>query len=252
MPIHYAGSACEIDKILLLAKKNKIRVIEDAAHAFGTIYKNKKIGGFGDITCFSFDGIKNITSGEGGCLVTNDKSVIKASQDIRLLGVSNESVKRYSGHRSWINDVKVQGWRYHMSDINAAIGIGQLLRFKSFSLKRKMLCKYYDKKFKNHPLIKTFKRDFKNEVPHIYVIRIPNLKKRENLRKQLLKFKIQTGIHYYPGYKFSKFKLNKFFFPNTEEIFKEIITLPLHVDLQKKDIDYICKKIDGILKFKKH
>ena len=130
MPVHFSGSVGKIREIYKFAKQNKLRVIEDAAHAFGSKIYNRKIGSFGDIVCFSFDGIKNITSGEGGCLVTNDKKVLNMSKDIRLLGVTNESTKRYSGHRSWISDVKYQGWRYHMSDINASIGRSQLKRFK--------------------------------------------------------------------------------------------------------------------------
>ena len=195
IPVHFSGSVGDLNNIYSFAKKNNLKIIEDAAHAFGTIYKNKKIGSFGQIACFSFDGIKNITSGEGGCLVTNDNKIIKYSKDARLLGVSNESSKRYLGHRSWISDVTQQGWRYHMSDINASIGRVQLSRFKKFSKIRKNLCKLYDDKFKNHSIIKTFKRDYNDEVPHIYVVRIKDLKKRELLRKELLKSGIQTGIN---------------------------------------------------------
>tara|TARA_B100000965_G_C19576998_1_gene751761 strand:+ start:280 stop:1419 length:1140 start_codon:yes stop_codon:yes gene_type:complete len=251
MPVHFSGAVGNFNEIISFAKKKNIRIIEDAAHAFGTKFKKRKIGSFGDITCFSFDGIKNITSGEGGCLVTNDKKVIKLARDIRLLGVSNDSNKRYLGHRSWISDVKIQGWRYHMSDINAAIGRAQLSRFNYFSKTRRELCKFYDKQFLNQHLIQTFKRNYNEEVPHIYVIRIPNLKKRDLLRKKLQKFGIQTGIHYYPGYKFTKFKKNKRFFENTEKIYKELLTLPLHPDLSKNNIKFVCQKLDSILKSEK-
>lgn len=250
IPVHFSGSTGEIEKIFSYAKRKNLRVIEDAAHAFGTIRKGKKIGSFGDITCFSFDGIKNITSGEGGCLVSNDKHVIKLSKDIRLLGVSNESNKRYSGHRSWINDVKVQGWRYHMSDINAAIGRAQLTRFNFLINKRRELCKYYDQLFTSNDKIKIFKRNYKFEAPHIYLVRIPGLKKRELVRKKMQKFGIQTGIHYYPGYKFTKYKQDKKSFPNSEKIFKEIITLPLHPDLTRQNIKFIYEKFSQILKKK--
>ncbi len=248
MPVHYSGSVGRFTELITLAKKKNLRIVEDAAHAFGTKFKNKRIGSFGDITCFSFDGIKNITAGEGGCLVTNDKKVIDLAKDIRLLGVSNESNKRYLGHRSWINDVKIQGWRYHMSDINAAIGRAQFKKFNFFSKRRRELCKFYDKQFLNIPKIKIFKRNFNEEVPHIYVIRILNLKKREELRKKLQKFGIQTGIHYIPGYKFTKYKKDKIFFKNTEKVYKEILTLPLHPDLDKKDIKFVCNKLNLVLK----
>ena len=248
MPVHFSGSVGKLNQLYIFAKKNKIRIIEDAAHAFGTKYKNKRIGSFGDVACFSFDGIKNITSGEGGCLVTKDKKILKLSKDIRLLGVSDESSKRYLGHRSWINDVKIQGWRYHMSDMNAGIGRAQLERFKFISQRRKNLCKFYDKKFSNHTEIKTFKRDYNQEVPHIYVVRIKNLKNRDLLREELLKSGIQTGIHYYPGYNYTKFKKPKYLFPNTEKIYKELITLPLHLDIKNNDITFIVEKIDKLSK----
>ena len=248
MPVHFSGSVGKIREIYKFAKKNKLRVIEDAAHAFGSKIYNRKIGSFGDIVCFSFDGIKNITSGEGGCLVTNDKKVLNMSKDIRLLGVTNDSTKRYSGHRSWISDVKHQGWRYHMSDINASIGRVQLKRFKYLSERRRFLCKFYDKKFKNHKFIKFFKRDYSQEVPHIYVIKIPRLKNRELLRKNLLQKGIQTGIHYYPNYKYTKYKAPKKLFPNTETVYKKLLTLPLHPDITISDINYIQESLNNLLK----
>ena len=156
--------------------------------------------------------------------------------------------KRYAGHRNWISDVKMQGWRYHMSDINASIGIIQLKRFSKLSRIRKNICKSYDKKFRNHEFIKTFKRNYKEEVPHIYVIRVLGLKNREDLRKILLKKGIQTGIHYYPNYKYTKFRDSKFLFPNTEQIYKELLTLPLHPDIKEKDIKYIFKTLNVIIK----
>lgn len=243
VPVHIAGYSENLEDILKFARKKKLRVIEDAAHAFGSIYKKKIIGSFGDIACFSFDGIKNITTGEGGCLVTRDKNVIQNAKDIRLLGVKNESNVRYSGHRSWINNVEQQGWRYHMSDINAAIGIVQLKRFKSLSKKRKNLCKTYDKKFRDIKNIKNSKIDYNLICPHIYIIRIRNLKNREKLRKELLKKGIQTGIHYYPNYKYTKYKASHKKFPNTEEIYQEILTLPLHPDLNKKSISFISDQV---------
>ena len=125
------------------------------------------------------------------------------------MGVKNESNIRYSGHRSWINNVEQQGWRYHMSDINAAIGTVQLKRFKYLSNIRKKLCKIYDNKFKNIKNLKYSKIDYNSVCPHIYIIRIHNLKHREKLRKELLKKGIQTGIHYYPNYKYKKYKAPK-------------------------------------------
>ena len=120
--LHYGGSVAQVEDIYKVSKKYKIRVIEDAAHAFGTVYKKKKIGSFGDIICFSFDGIKNITSGEGGCVVSSDKKIIERIKNYRLLGIVKESAYRYKNKRNWNYQVDNQGWRYHMSNIIAAIG----------------------------------------------------------------------------------------------------------------------------------
>ena len=142
VPVHYAGSAGEIDDLYELANDFKIHVIEDAAHAFGSYHKGKRIGSFGNISCFSFDGIKNITSGEGGCIVSANKNFIENVKDIRLLGVQKDSDKRYSNNRSYDFDVSEQGWRYHMSNIMAAIGNIQLERFDKLNSTRKLVERY--------------------------------------------------------------------------------------------------------------
>ena len=249
IPVHFSGHPCNLDKIFSIGKKYNLNIIEDSAHAFGSYYKNKLLGSFGDISCFSFDGIKNITSGEGGCIVLRNKKLIKKISDARLLGVCGDSKKRYTNKRSWKFDVKDQGWRYHMSDLNAAIGRAQLKRFIKLSSSRKKLCLEYDNFFsKENKYIKLFKRNFKKEVPHIYCIVIKNLKKRDKLRKDLLKQNIQSGIHYIPGYKLSLFKDDKRKFPNCEKISNKIITLPLHPDLKKNQINLIGKKLINLLK----
>ncbi len=252
MPVFYAGNPGNIEEIYKFAKKNKIRVIEDAAHAFGSVYKKKKIGSFGDISCFSFDGIKNITSGEGGCVVTDNKKNINTIKDLRLLGVGNDSAKRYTGKRSWNFNVKQQGWRYHMSDINAAIGRVQLKRFNHLKNARQKICKYYDSNFLKFKKVQIFNRDFNQEVPHIYVLLINNLKKREQLRNDLLKVGIQTGYHYVPGYELSYYKSNKNNFPNANSISEKIITLPLHPDLKQQQLNKIVTKIKFFLNKNKY
>jgi dTDP-4-amino-4,6-dideoxygalactose transaminase len=126
VPVHSASNPGNLDSIYDFAHKYGLRVIEDAAHAFGCIYKSRKIGSFGDIICFSFDGIKNITSGEGGAVVTADQELAQYIRDARLLGVEKDTEKRFSGKRSWEFDVRRQGYRYHMSNIMAAIGRVQL------------------------------------------------------------------------------------------------------------------------------
>ena len=138
-----------------------------------------------------------------------------------------------------------------MSDLNAAIGISQLKRFTDLSKKRKELARYYDKKFskfKNYLTI--FKRDYANEVPHIYCLIIKNLKNRELIRKKLLKNNIETGVHYKPGYLLDFYKSNKKHFPNCESIHQKVLTLPLHPGISKKNIDKIVRILIGMITLK--
>jgi dTDP-4-amino-4,6-dideoxygalactose transaminase len=243
MPVHYAGGAGNLNEVYAIAKKKSLRVVEDAAHAFGTIYNKKLIGSFGDIVCFSFDGIKNITTGEGGCVVSQDKKIIQKIQDSRLLGIHKDSEKRYSKSRSWDFNVTDQGWRYHMSNIMAAIGNIQLKRFKFLSDKRKSLAKKYDKLLINHEQIKIIKHNYSYVVPHIYPVRILGLKDRIGLIKFFKNKNIEVGFHYKPNHLLDFYKKYKVHLPNTEKIFPELLTLPLHPDLRLNDV----VKISNIL-----
>ncbi len=244
MPVHYAGGVGDIDEIYQLAKRHNLRVIEDAAHAFGTEYRGKKIGCFGDIVCFSFDGIKNITSGEGGCVVTKDKKVLQKVRDARLLGVEKDTEKRFSGDRSWDFNVTSQGWRYHMSNIMAAIGIVQLERFPLLSVKRQDIYKIYNSIFHNHNQIKSIELDIENVIPHIYVVRIKGLKNRELLQKKMLELGIQTGYHYQPNHLLDFYRVrNENTLLVTDAIFPELLSLPLHPDLTKSDVHKVATSL---------
>ena len=133
MPIHYGGYPCDMSALIDLKEKHELRIIEDAAHAFGSTYKGKMIGSFGDITCFSFGSQKNITCGEGGAIVSNDDDFDNLCRQKRLLGMDRKSHSSSSWkERSWMYNVPVQGYRYHMSNINAGIGLAQLKKIDSF------------------------------------------------------------------------------------------------------------------------
>ena len=249
MPVHFVGDPVGLQKIYSFAKKNKLRVIEDAAHAFGSYLGKKKIGSFGDISCFSFDGIKNITSGEGGAIVSNDEEIIKKARDLRTLGVIGDSINRYQKKRTWSFDVKEQGWRYHMIDLNAALGISQFERFSKISKKRQSLAKQYDNILRKIKEIKIFKRNYNQIVPHIYPIILKNPESRKEIMEFLKEKEIETGIHYYPNHLLSFFKKSmRNNLPNAEKIFPSLLTLPLHPDLSIKDINYICLNIKKFYK----
>lgn len=247
MPVHYASRVGNLDEIYEFAKKYDLRVIEDAAHALGNVYNRKKIGSFGDIVCFSFDGIKNITSGEGGAVVTNDDKVARFVMDARLLGVQKDTEKRYLGLRSWEFDTVHQGYRYHMSNLFAAIGIVQLERFeKEFKPARQRLSERYYNALKGTQDIVLFSNDCHEIVPHIFPIRLLN-GRREGLRQYLLDNNVECGIHYRPNHLLTYYGAQKGSLPITEQIYSELLTLPLHPDLTLEDQDYVTDRVKTFL-----
>lgn len=239
MPVHYSGGVGDLEKVYAFADKHNLRVVEDAAHALGTNYIGRKVGGFGDVVCFSFDGIKNITSGEGGCIVSDDQSLLKSLRDIRLLGVEKDTEKRYSGTRSWSFNVIEQGWRYHMSNIMAAIGIVQLSRIGEFKSNRQKICKKYVEELGGINEVDFLDVDFDLIMPHIFVIKV---QKRDELKKHLISNNIECGVHYQPNHLLSKYA-SKNALPKTEKIFGEILTLPCHSSLTFSEQDIVINNI---------
>ena len=240
MPVDYASNPWHLGELLDFAQKKGLRVVEDAAHAFGCSHHGRKIGSFGDVICFSFDGIKNITCGEGGCLVSFDAEVARLAADARLLSVENDSRQRFAGGRSWDADVKRQGWRYHMSNIMAAVGRVQLRRLdKEFAPRRRRLAAIYRQRLAALPGIAFFATDPEDfVVPHIQPVRILG-GRREAVRQALQDKGIGTGIHYKPNHLLTFFH-SATSLPVTEEIYSQLLTLPLHPGLIPQDVEEVC------------
>jgi dTDP-4-amino-4,6-dideoxygalactose transaminase len=248
MPVHYASNPGDLQAIYDFARQHGLRVIEDAAHAFGCLYKDRLVGSFGDIVCFSFDGIKNITSGEGGAVVTSDADVAQRVRDARLLGVSQDTEKRYAGQRSWEFEVYHQGYRYHMSNIFAALGRVQLQRFPGeFAPKRVALARRYRERLTGKPHIKLLDGDLNKIIPHIQPVRIL-AGRRNDLRQFLEGSGIQTGIHYKPNHLLSFYGNNKISLPVTEQLYDELLSLPLHPGIDITEVDWICDQVLEYLK----
>lgn len=240
MPVHYAGNPAAIDAVYEFAARHNLRVIEDAAHAFGSTHKGRKVGSFGDLVCFSFDGIKNITSGEGGAVVTADPVAAQRIRDARLLSVENDTEKRYAGTRSWDFDVKRRGFRYHMSNLMAAIGRVQLTRLESeFIPARKRLVRIYHDRFKDALGVALLDLDISAVVAHIYPVRILN-GRRASLINVLQDKGIPTGMHYKPSHLLTLFGGGAVSLPKAEGLAEELVTLPLHPGLSDDDVHYIC------------
>jgi len=244
VPVHYGSGVGALDEIYAFARKHRLRVIEDAAHAFGTMHEGKVVGSFGDVACFSFDGIKNITSGEGGAVVADDREFMARVRDMRLLGVQKDSEKRFEGKRSWDFDVQHQGFRYHMSDLFAAIGRVQLGRFPEFKQRRIVLALRYAEKLRTLPEFSLLEIAYGDVVPHIFPIRVLN-GRRDSLRAHLKDLSIESGIHYLPNHLLSLYGGGESQLPVTEQVYSELLTLPLHAGLSDEEQTLVLDTIDA-------
>jgi dTDP-4-amino-4,6-dideoxygalactose transaminase len=246
IPLHFAGIPCDQKEVFQLAKKYKLRVIEDAMHAFGTSINNNKIGSYGDITCFSFDPVKIITSIDGGCVIVNTKEEVEKLHRLRLLGVDKDTTERYKNKRAWDYDVLNEGYRYHLTNIMASVGISQIKKLDEFIVSRQNVCQKYNKAFENISQVKIPKTNFLNVSPFIYTLRILD-GRREDLIKHLQKLNIDVGIHFIPVHKHKFFQdCKKSDMSVTEKIVEQVLTLPLHSNM--KD-EYVNRIIDGISSF---
>lgn len=241
MPVHYASSNLGIDPIYSLASEFGLHVVEDAAHSFGSYGDNGLIGSTENMICFSFDGIKNITSGEGGAIVTNDDSLASYIRDARLLGVAGDSIRRSTGQRTWFPDVHIQGWRYHMSNVFAAIGLSQLEKSSDLFSKRKRLVQAYLTQLSTIDSIQLLRLNHSALVPHIFPIRIPACK-RDRVRRLLGEDGIQTGFHYFPNHLLTKFRVS-YSLPVSESAGETLISLPLHTKLTSLDQSFVIERL---------
>jgi len=248
MPVHYCGNACDMDGLLELGKKHHIIIIEDAAHAFGSSYKGKKIGSFGDVTCFSFDPIKNITCGEGGAVVLSNDSIAEEIRKKRILGIDKDTWHRYKNKRSWFYEVTTSGYRYHMSNINAAIGLVQLKKLNMFTERKREIVKIYNSTLNNIHEIKTLTINIDETAPFAYIIRVLN-NQRENLMNYLSTQGVATGVHYVANHQQPFFSDYHISLPVTEKVCDEILTLPLYYEMKDNDVELV---INSIKKFFAH
>ena len=246
IPLHFAGIPCDQSKVFKLGKKHDLRIIEDAMHAFGTCINGKKIGSYGDITCFSFDPVKVITSIDGGCVVVNTKKEVEKLHHLRLLGVDKDTTERYKNKRAWDYDVVSEGYRYHLTNIMASVGISQIKNIDKFIKSRQKVCKKYNNAFEGILDLKIPNSDFENVSPFIYSIRVLN-EKRDALIEHLRKLKIDVGIHFVPVHKHTHFRNSRHGdLTVTNKVVKEVLTLPLHSNMKE---EFVKRIINGVSSF---
>jgi len=233
MPVHFRGMPCRMDALLELAESRGLRILEDAAHAFGSHYKGRPIGSFGDVTCFSFDPIKPVTCGEGGAVVTADPELAELMQRKRILGIDRDTLSRYRNRRSWEYDVLVQGYRLHMSNINAAIGLVQMDRIGELRSARNRICHRYDLELADLGSISTIPFDYEGSCQFMYIVLVDG--DRQGLIRHLRDRGVGSGIHYIPAHTFSLYRSEAPSLPITEELYRRILTLPLYPDMTGDD-----------------
>ena len=247
--VHFAGLSCDMDEILKISKKHSIKVIEDCAHAIETKYKNKQAGTIGDTGCFSFYSTKNITTSEGGMLTTKNKKLADRVKKLRLHGLSRDAWKRYSNVGKYKTyDIFEPGFKYNLTNMNAALGINQLKKINFLWKKRKKIWDFYNSNLSDLPikLPPKIPKGYKHAY-HLYTIIIDKSKtnkSREEAINYLQKNRIGIGIHYnsIQSFKYYKNKVNAEL-KVSDLICKNIFSIPIYPDLKKKDQIYIIKKI---------
>jgi len=224
IPVHFGGYPCDFKKINKIRNDYKLHVVEDAAHACGAIYDGKKIGSHSEMVCFSFHPVKNLSMPTGGIITLNSN----------LKNISCLNSRRWCGiedRKGSLYDVGSLGWSYYMNEFSAAIGLIQLKRLKTVNKKRLYIAKKYHENL-----------NIENRMPyskdcsyHLYWIRIKN---RDQFMKKMLKEGIETGIHYKPVH-LMKYYSNSEKVPKSEQIWKELVSIPMHANLSLTDVEKI-------------
>jgi dTDP-4-amino-4,6-dideoxygalactose transaminase len=246
IPLHFAGLPCDIAGTRRLAEQHGLRVIEDGMHAFGTSVNGSRIGTDGDICCFSFDPVKIITSIDGGCVIVEDPEELKRLQHLRLLGVDRDTTERYKNRRAWEYDVVSEGYRYHLTNIMASIGVAQIKRIDEFIASRQAVCRTYSEAFALIEALTLPATDFSDVSPFIYSLRVqPD--RREALIAHLQERLVDTGIHFVPVHKHDWFADARCGdMTVTDRVVQEVLTLPLHSNMRP---EFVERVVEGVTSF---
>lgn len=255
IPVHFAGRACEMDKIMEIAERHNLKVIEDCAHAIETEYHGKKVGTFGDLGCFSFYVTKNIITGEGGMAITDNEEYANTIKIMALHGMSKDAWKRFSdtGYKHY--QVLYAGFKYNMMDLQAAIGIHQLPRVDEYWKRRNEIWTRYNEAFVDLPVfIPSAVQHNTRHSYHLYtlLLDINKLKiNRDDFLNKMTKLNIGVGVHYialhlHPYYR-ETFGYRHGDFPNSEWLSERTVSLPLSAKLGNEDVEDVIEAVNDIL-----
>ncbi|NOY78029.1 MAG: DegT/DnrJ/EryC1/StrS family aminotransferase [Calditrichaeota bacterium] len=255
IPVHFGGIPCEMNAIKKIAKKFNLKVIEDAAHALPAWYNSNKIGTIGDLTCFSFYATKTLTTGEGGMVTTNNKEWAESIRTARLHGISSDVWKRYSTNGSWYYEVVDAGFKYNMTDIQAALGLAQLRKLEWMWKKRRDVARAYLQSFQGISEIIPYKPNSGiTNAWHLFtlILDIDRLTiSRNQFIQELAHDGIGTSVHFIPLYHHPFYKktynYKKGDFPNSEWLYKRTISLPIFPGMTQSEVNRVIKSVLRII-----
>jgi len=251
--MHYGGFSCKMDEIIEIAKRNNIPVLEDAAHAPGSFYKDRLLGSIGDISCFSFFSNKNISTGEGGMICTNNDDYANYIKKIRSHGMTSATLDRHHGH-AYSYDVTDLGYNYRIDEIHAALARCQLNKLKRGNERRRLAAIRYKNALSKIDKITIPFADYSFSANyHIFPVLLDKSINRHSLMVYLRGKGIQTSIHYPPVHKFSYYKavMGDHILRNTDSVSPHELTLPMYAGITRAQIDYVADALINFIQEKK-
>jgi len=251
MVVHFGGQMVEMDEILQIARTRHLKIIEDCAHSPGASYHGQFAGTIGDVGVFSFYATKNITTGEGGMVITNNDGLAAKMRILRLHGLSADAFNRYSAKGHWFYEIIEAGFKYNLTDIAAAIGLEQLKKLTKFNHQREQIAKQYsDLLSGRNDLVLPAVLPGRKNVWQLFPILV-EASKRNQLIEKMADFNIATSVHFIPlhlqPFYREKFHFKKGDLPVTEEVFSKEISLPIYPGLQGKDVKYITEVLKYLI-----
>ncbi len=246
--MHHSGHPCDMDPIAEIANARNIPIVEDAAHAAGSRYKGRMAGSLGTVGCFSFQALKNMTTGDGGMLTTDDEGIATRLKNLRWMGITRGTYDRFRRNgraRAWEYDIEEVGYKFHMNDLTAAIGLIQLAKLESLNTARREIAAQYRKAFADLSWIEMPReKDYARSAHHMFVARA---KDRDGLIEHLAEQEIDAGVHYKPNHLYTVYEPYRSELPVTERVWQDIVTLPMHPGMRTEDIDHVIESVRSFL-----